>query len=483
MNTFSISSFSFASCAVLLTVSTLTGCTAPKIPDPKATVMQVVEKFEPVWQAPLPHGGDTSQLKDWWQQWQDPALSKLQVQAQEQSTSMAQASARIEQSRASLVIAGASEKPSVDANSSLRRSALGVPPFGAPRTSVSTSFDASWELDLFGAIARGKQAAQSRVGARELDWHEARVSLAGEVASHYVNYRVCLELVQKFEEDSAALSSTVSLTEQKVKVGFTAPADAAVLRASLANSRNQVIAQKADCQLWIKALAYLTAQSDAQVMSVLAESSNQPLLAASFAVNQVPAQALARRPDLASLEQELAALAAEIGAAEANRKPRLSFTGSLGWGALRFGGATGGETGSGVSWGFGPALSLPIFDAGRRKASVDLAAARYQEISAQYQQKARLAVREVEESLLRLRSAQDRLAQAEAAIKDFQAYLAAAQTRYQVGVGNLIELQEARRQTVAAQVNLVNLRRERLAQWIALYKALGGGWDASAHAS
>ena len=94
-----------------------------------------------------------------------------------------------------------------------------------------------------------------------------------------------------------------------------------------------------------------------------------------------------------------------------------------------------------------------------------------------------MAVREVEEAMLRLDSATQRQAQAEAAIKDFQAYLAAAETRYRVGVGNLIELQEARRQTIAAQLNLIQLRRDRSLQWIALYKAMGGGWDGNAQDS
>ncbi len=194
-------------------------------------------------------------------------------------------------------------------------------------------------------------------------------------------------------------------------------------------------------------------------------------------MTSLPAQTLAQRADLAALERELAALAADVGVAQANRKPRLTLSGNIGWGALRFGGLNGGETGSGLAWGFGPVLNLPIFDAGRRKASADAARARYSELSAQYQFKARMAVREVEEAMLRLDAAGQRQAHAEAAIKDFQAYLAAAETRYRVGVGNLIELQDARRQTIAAQLNLIQLRRERNLQWIALYKTLGGGWD------
>jgi hypothetical protein len=139
----------------LSVVLTLLGaCATPKIPESKATVEAVTKKLEPAWQAPLPHGGDQAQLNTWWAQWNDPVLAKLQAMAQAESSTLAQASAKIEQARAQLVIAGATQLPSVDSNNSVRRSALGIPPFGAPRTQLSTSFDASWELDLFGGIAR-----------------------------------------------------------------------------------------------------------------------------------------------------------------------------------------------------------------------------------------------------------------------------------------------------------------------------------------
>ncbi len=461
-----------------LVVELLYGCAAPQIPGTKATVEAVAQKLEPAWQAPMPHGGDLGQLTNWWAQWNDPVLTKLQALAQTESASLAQAAAKIDQARAQLQVAGARAQPSVELNNSLRRSALGVPPFGAPRTQFSTSLDASWEIDLFGAIARGREAAAMRFDARQLDWHDARVSLSSEVATNYLSYHQCLESITALEEDVAALISTLGLTEQKVKAGLTAPADAALLRANLANSRNQVISQQGDCKLLLKALGFLTATKESSLLELFVKSPGSQLASAPpFTITLLPAQTLAQRADLASLERELAALAAEVGVAEANRKPRLTFTGNIGWGTLRFGGLNGGETGSGVAWGFGPALNLPIFDAGRRKANAEAAMARFSELSAQYQFKARMAVREAEEAMLRLDAATQKQDLAEAAIKDFQASLAAAQTRYRVGVGNLIELQDARRQTIAAQLSLIQLRRDRNLQWIALYKSLGGGWD------
>lgn len=474
------SAIRFARSATLVALAaTLAACALPRVPDSAAHVQTALQKLEPAWQAPLAHSGQTGQMQAWWQGWKDPALLQLQQWAQEESPGLAQALARIEQARAGLAAAGAAELPSVDLNNRVRRAALGVPPFGAPNTQASLSLDASWEIDLFGMVARGKDAASQRLQARRFDWHEARISLNAEVASTYLAYRSCLDQADRLGEDIKALSNTVRLTELKVKAGFTAPADAALLRASLANSGNQARAQTTECQLLLKTLAWLAGRNDAAVLEVLRAPAGAP---PTFVVPQVPAQALAQRPDLASLESELAALSADVGVAEANRRPRLTLSGNIGWSALRYAGPNGVETVSGLAWGFGPALSLPIFDAGRRKANVDAALARYAEVSAQYRQKARLAVREVEEALLRLASADQRYGQADAATRDFEAYFAAAQSRYQAGVGTLIELQDARRQTIAAQLNLIQLRRERSAQWIALYKALGGGWDTSAAA-
>jgi outer membrane protein, multidrug efflux system len=465
--------------ATLAGCFTLNACTAPAVPSVHATHEQLRKTLAPAWQAPLPHAGEGKNLINWWLQWNDPVLNQFQSLAQTENPSLALAQARIEQARAQWQATGASSKPGVDLSNSLRRSALGVPPFGAPRTQFSSSVDASWELDLFGALAQTRQASAQRLEARQLDWHEARVSLAAEIATSYLHYRVCGALLNSLNEDGKSLASTVSLTEQKVSAGFSAPAEAALLRASLANSRNQAIAQRTECHLHLKALAFLSNSDEATAQGLLGSGGSASYPGApAFLVGQLPAQTLAQRPDLAALERELAALAAEVGVAEANRKPRLTLSGNVGWGALRFGGVNGGETGSGLAWGFGPALNLPIFDGGRRLANVRAAAARYQEVAVQYRLKAKQAVREVEEAMLRLDAARQRQAQAEMAVNDFLAFLAAAETRYRVGVGNLIEFQEARRQSIAAQLSLLQLQRERSVQWIALYKALGGGWDA-----
>ncbi|MCY7389786.1 MAG: TolC family protein, partial [Burkholderiales bacterium] len=127
-------------------------------------------------------------------------------------------------------------------------------------------------------------------------------------------------------------------------------------------------------------------------------------------------------------------------------------------------------------WSYGPGLTLPIFDEGQRAAQVRLRQATYEESLATYKGRVLRAVLEVEEALVRLDSATKREADVVAALKGYQQFLAAAEARVKFGAGSLTELEEARRAVVVAQGSAVGVTRDRLTNWIALYKAVGGGW-------
>jgi outer membrane protein TolC len=193
-----------------------------------------------------------------------------------------------------------------------------------------------------------------------------------------------------------------------------------------------------------------------------------------FAIESLPAQWLMQRPDLAALEREVLAASGEVSAAQADRYPRLSLAGSISTVAAR----TGSGRVAGTHWSIGPALSLPLFDAGRRAATVDAAQARYAEARARYEQRVRTAVREVEQALVRLDAATRREADAQAAALGFRQFFDAAQARWGVGAGSLLDLEQARRNALTAAAGLVSVQHERVAAWISLYKAVGGGWSA-----
>lgn len=425
------------------------------------------------WQAPLPHGGDVSSLKSWWSRWNDATLSGLIEAAQSTNPTLEQAAARIAQARAVQTIAGSNALPGLSGSASATRSNSGNTGNGAMAMSnVNASLQAAWELDLFGGNRRTREAAEARLTARTIDWHLARVSLAAEVASAYVGLRVNEALLTGFQRNAGSRSETSRLTGLKTDAGFEAPANAALAKASASEAAARLTTQRAQVDLDIKALVALTGLQEAALRKILATGNGLPSPAA-LAVDKVPATVLAQRPDLAAAERELAALTAEIGAAEADRYPRISLTGSVGYSVTRMAGFTS----DGPTWGFGPSITVPLFDAGRRSANVELAKARYAESLAGYKATAIRAVREVEEALTHLQSAQSRTPDLHAALSGYITFEKAAQARLSVGAGSVLELEDARRAVLGAQVAVLTLERERANAWISLYRAVGGGWD------
>jgi outer membrane protein, multidrug efflux system len=224
----------------------------------------------------------------------------------------------------------------------------------------------------------------------------------------------------------------------------------------------------------VKSLVLLGGTPEAGLRERLKAGTARLPVPAGFQVGLLPAQLLAQRPDVAAAERALVAAAAEVGMAEAARYPRLTFGGTLGVGALRVGGATS----DGATWGFGPQLTLPLFDAGARAAREDAARARYDQSRAALDSQLRRAVAEVEEALVRLDAAGRREGEALAAAQGFRDYFAAAEQRWRIGAGSLIDREDARRTALAAQGALINVQRERVAAWVTLYRSLGGGWSA-----
>lgn len=343
-------------------------------------------------------------------------------------------------------------------------------------TARSVGLDASWELDLFGKVRRSTESARARVQARENDWHDARVSLAAEVADTYVQYRACGLLANAYEQELTSMNETAKATESLVRAGLTASTEGSLARASLASTTSAGLAQRAQCELLVKSLVNLTGIDEPELRHQLAQGGIGVPQPAGLDVQSVPAQALRQRPDLASRERELAAASADIGVAQADLYPSLSFSGSVNVSATGLASAL-------TSWSFGPTLSIPLFDGGRTRAAVNSARAGYEAAYADWRQSARTVVKEVEQSLVRLDSAAKRTQQSERAAQEYRRYLVGAEAQWRAGSTSLLTLEESRRQALSAQIELIGLQRDRVAYWIALYKALGGDWQPAIPAS
>jgi NodT family efflux transporter outer membrane factor (OMF) lipoprotein len=431
----------------------------------------------PRWHAPQAHGGDPAALNNWWRRFDDPLLADLIDAAQRASASLAQAAARIERARADAVAAGVAGNPSLDATAGANRQAFS---FGGPamqRTQAQVGLQSSWEIDLFGGLARQREQARAALESTGAAWHDARVALAAETAQAYVNYRACEMNVELARLDAASREETARLTGIAAGAGLQPLASAALARASAADGAATLAQRRAQCEIDIKGLTALTALDEAALRSRLARPAGAaPRLPrpAAFAVDAVPARVLAQRPDVAAAERDLAAASAAIGIADAERYPRLTLAGNVTPTRSRLDGS---PAISVTTWSIGPSLVLPLIDGGRRAANAEAARAQYTAAAAAYQARARNAVREVEEALVRIASAAQRLGAARDAAAGYRQSLEATRTRQRAGLGSLTELEDARRVALAAEAGVVAVEYDAVAAWVALYRAVGGGWD------
>ena len=434
---------------------------------------EVAAPLPPAWHAPLAHNGNVADLANWWASHGDPLLVELVNASQQASPTISAAAARIASAQAQRTSAGAALLPSLDGFASVNRaSQQSAMPGG---TTSQLGVQTAWEIDVFGARRASRNAASERLLGAGAQWHDARVAVAAETANQYYSLRACEELLKVADQDAVSRRDSARLTSLAAEAGFQAPANAALARASAADASNRATQQRAQCDIEVKALVALTALAEPELRNKLAAS--RPAEPAAIAIAALPAQVLAQRPDVYAAERDVAAASFEVGSAQAKRYPRLSLQGMVGAANFR----SGGENTQLTAWTIGPlALTVPIFDAGTRRANVDAARANYDDAVVRYQATARQAVREVEEALVRLHSTAARSGDAQAALDGYRAAFVAAEDRYKGGFGSLLDLEDARRTRLAAENAVIALQRERNAAWIALYRAAGGGWSGAA---
>ncbi|KIQ30466.1 RND transporter [Variovorax paradoxus] len=467
----------------------LAGCSLMR---PPATVEA---PFPPQWNAPLPHGGSLASLADWWRQLDDPLLVELIAAAEAASPNLASAAARVAEARSTRVQAGAALLPSLDGNLTASRGVSGSSFSGggtgsgssassssgssaaaatAPLTTLQAGLQSKWEIDLFGRLRADRDSAQQKLDSATAKWHDARVAVAAETANAYFAERACWQQLRVSESDARSRSETSRLTDLSAGAGFTAPADAALARASASDASGRLTQQRALCAVQRKALVALSGIDEPTLAQKLAVSYTQRALAVMGSIESVPAAALSQRPDVYAAELAVASASADVGSAEAERYPKLSISGSIGRMQIR----TSGFRESLETWTVGPvSLTVPLLDGGARKANTDAAKARYTEAVSLYRANVRQAVREVEEALVNLDATDARTTDADSAVKNYQASFDATQARYSSGLASLFELEDSRRTLFTAQTARVTLQRERAEAWVSLYRSMGGGWN------
>lgn len=457
--------------AMLLMLAGCAGTAARHPDDPVAH-----EKALPQgWHAPpLPHDGQEMQLAGWWRRWSDPVLADLILGAQAHSPSIAAARAQVHAARASVAGAEVAGGPQAAAVATAVRQPSTELPLG---TTLSAGFQASWALDLWGGNAAAVRAAQADEASAGAGWHAARVLVAAETAQAYYGYRLCLSQLAVAEGDRDSRERTARSNDITEQAGLTAPAVAALARASSADGRNRYEQQKTACERQLKGLVALTGLHEPRLRQALADAPPLPMhdvLGSMLSVRAVPADVIRQRPDVYRAQQDLIAAAEGVNVSRAALWPSLSLSGNV----MRNRFSGGGMDVTLNSWSVGPfTLSLPLLGRQGLRAQATAAEARYAAAAQAYAATLRQAVAEVEQSLVSLSSLAERVGATETAVQGYDHSLKATEARYRVGLASLNELEEARRVKLAADSAAVALLQERIQAWIALYVALGGGFD------
>lgn len=456
---------SCGACLALL----LTACAAPSVPQRPDSPQP--PQAPSAWLAPvLPHQGDARSLADWWGRWQDPTLVAWIARAQAVNPTVGEARTRVAQARAARLAQETLTGPQLWAVGNASRAVpAGAPAGTGPGSALSLGLQAAWTLDVWGdGKAAVSQASAQQAGA-QAGWHAARVLVAAELAQSYFAWRACERLLSTRRDDLASREASAQAAQQGQRAGLVAAATAALAQASVAQGRQALGRQAQQCDTQTKALVALTALPEADIRA--AAGAIAQATPPWPAVPAVPAAALRQRPDVWQAQWLLAAAADGVGIAQAQLWPSLSL--SAQW--LRHDVRAGTDF---TTWSIGPlALSVPLVGREALRARADAARVAFESAQLGYQATLRQAVSEVEQALVAQAALLKRQRASALAADSLRQVFEATGQRLRAGLASLPELEEARRQWLGAQSALVEVQLEQLSTAVALYVALGGGFD------
>jgi outer membrane protein, multidrug efflux system len=421
--------------------------------------------------------GDLSQ---WWQRLDDPLLSELVETALRASPDLRSAQARLRESRARREIAGSARYPALTAGGSASRSRSSEETgSGDTRDFFSVGFDASWELDVFGGVRRGVEAAEADLESAEASLDDTRVSLAAEVALAYVDVRTQQLLLDISRANLESQSETLQLTEWRAQAGLVSSQDVEQARSSREQTRAQIPALEISLAEAENSLDILLGLVPGTLHPRFAAAGGLPAVAEQIVVG-IPAETLLQRPDVRAAERALAAETARVGVAEAARYPSFDLSGSIGLEALSFGALGSSSAGTAALL---AGFTAPIFDAGRLRAQVEIQDSVRERAQVAYEQTVLTALQEVENALVAIARNRERGEALAIAADSARNAAQLARQRYSAGLIDFQSVLDSERSVLVLEESLGINQANAVRALIRLYKALGGGWSPQAEAS
>ncbi len=458
----------------------LTGCTVgPDYHRPNVTT--------PAGWTRTPVGGPADRKADlggWWQKFNDPQLNDLIERALQSSPDLRLAQARVRESRARYGVASAKLWPTVDTSAGYARvgtshhqpvlGSMPIPP-NVPFENdfYRAGFDAAWELDFAGGTRRGREAARAEVMADEAAQRSALVTLLAEIAANYLDLRAQQSRLAIVRSNIVAQETALGLTVTRYTNGLVSNLDVEQATALLSSTRADSFTLETGIQASIYRLDVLLGQPPGALAGEL--SLAKPLPAAQWPVPAgLPSELLRRRPDVQRAERQLAAATARMGAARADLFPKFYLTGAAGFESVS---ATDWFTAGSKFWSAGPTVQWRIFDAGRIRSNIKVQDAKQEQALVLYEQTALRAFEEVENALASYAHERQRRAALADGAGASQRSLDIAQKLYAAGLTSFLNVLDAERSLYHAQDLLARSDQALSTDLVALYKALGGGWE------
>lgn len=426
-------------------------------------------------------------LTRWWGKFDDPLLGSLVERAQAANLDIAQAVTRLRQARESLVQARSSLFPTVGASGGGSRSqpirgqsSTVTLPDGSTTTvsrggdtSFSIGADANYQVDLFGGVRSGVAASRAGYEAAGFDYATVLISIEAETARNYVLARQAQAQLANARSALALQDDNLQIAQWRVQAGLVSSLDAEQARAQRAQTAATIPSLESSYNGFVSRLGVLTGQAPGALKDELEVTAPIPRGPASVATG-IPADALRQRPDVRAAERNLAAATAQIGVANAQLFPALSIGGSI-------------DAGSGglssildvITGRLFANIAQTIFDAGRTRSQVRATEAAAEGAFLNYKQTVLTALEDIENSVVQLRAAQQREVEFRVALEAASNQALLARLQYRSGLSDFTTLNQAENSLLSARNGVSQAQSDQATALIALYLALGGGWESS----
>jgi outer membrane protein, multidrug efflux system len=415
---------------------------------------------------------EKADFKRWWEKLNDPALTKLIEESINANLDLKLAESRLRQSRAERGVVAAGLWPSVDATAGYNRSKFSGGP-GGGQDQYQAGFDAVWEVDVFGGVRRGIEASDAEITAAVEDRRDVLVSVTAEVALNYISLRMYQRQLEISRENLKTQERSLNLTEIKRQAGLISALDVANAQSLVSTTRAQIPTFETQVKQAIHALGVLLGKDPQALVPELVTSGPIPRVPMEIAVG-LPSELLKRRPDIRRSEAQFHAATARVGVATADYFPKFTLTGSLGLEADRI--AQMGNLSSSY-WSVGPAATWNIFNAGKVSSNVEASKTIAEQSYLVYRQTVLTSLKEVGDALVAYANEQDRRTALAQAVAANQKAVDLSTILYANGETDFLNVLNAQRSLLASQDSLAQSDRTVATNLVALYKALGGGWE------